>query len=207
MSKTISLIGKFGLVLLLLAGLWCAPQSAMASTGNIDTSDKYAWSENTGWHNFHPTGGGVTAAEVFETYLTGFVWAENIGYIKLGNDSGGPYNNTNSSDWGVNHDGSGNLSGYAWSENVGWINFNPSDSQVNIGTADGSFDGYAWAENIGWIHFKNTSPAYNVVTTYFGGSATVIPTMPEWAMIIFMMLTGMMAVYKLKRNQQWSISS
>ena len=76
---------------------------------------------------------------------------------------------------------------------MGWINFNPSHSQVTIGLSDGSFDGFAWSEKVGWIHFKNASPAYNVVTTFTdgsgGGSTEVIPTMPEWAMIIFMILT------------------
>lgn len=134
-----------------------------SNAGNTSTTDKYAWSENSGWVNFNPTHGGVT---VYSTYLEGYTWAENIGWIKLGNDAGGPYNNTSSGDWGVNHDGAGNLSGYAWSENAGWINFNPTHSQVTIDTATGSFDGYAWGENIGWIHFKNTFPAYNVITTW-----------------------------------------
>ncbi|QTA93465.1 Fibronectin type III domain-containing protein, DUF11 [Desulfonema magnum] len=54
--------------------------------------------------------------------------------------------------------------------NVGWIKFDPSHGGVTIG-ADGSFDGYAWAENVGWIHFKKTTaPAYNVVTTWSGGT-------------------------------------
>ena len=205
MNKTISLIARLGLALLLLAGLW-SPQPAEAATGNIDTANKYAYSENTGWRNFHPTGSGVTAVTVNTTFLSGFVWAENIGYVKLGNESGGPYNNTSSSDWGVNRDGSGNLSGYAWSENVDWINFNPSPpSRLTIGLSDGSFDGFAWFEKVGWIHFKNTSPAYNVLTTFTGGSGggatEVISTMPEWAMIIFMILTGMTAVYYLKKRE------
>lgn len=197
MKITISRIAKISVVLLFSAGLW---MPAVAATGNISTSDKYAWSENTGWMNFRPSNGGVT---VNDTYLSGYVWAENIGHVKLGNDSGGPYNNTNANDWGVNRDNTGNLSGYAWSENVGWINFNTTHSQVTIDTATGSFDGYAWSENVGWIRFKNGATVYNVVTTYTGGSVAIIPTMPEWAMIIFMILTGMMAVCYLKRMEEF----
>ena len=44
------------------------------------------------------------------------------------------------------------------------------------------------------LSFLNTDLIVSTTST-----ATVIPTMPEWAMIIFMILTGMMAVYKLKR--------
>ncbi len=119
----------------------------------------YAWSETSGWVNFGPTHGGVSA---YDSYLTGYAWAENIGWVKLGSESGGPYANTDAANWGVNRSGT-NLSGYAWSETAGWINFHPSHSQVTIDSATGGIDGYAWAENIGWIHFKNSNPAYGAV--------------------------------------------
>ena len=135
------------------------PQPGWASEGNIDTSNKYAWSENAGWLNFRPTNAGVTA---HGTYLFGYAWAENIGWIKLGSGAG-PYDNNSSTNWGVNRDsGTGALSGYAWSEIAGWVNFNSTNSQVIINTATGSFDGYAWSENVGWVHFKYDDPAYNV---------------------------------------------
>lgn len=128
--------------------------------GNISYSHKYPWSENSGWENFHPTHGGVT---VLDTYLWGYAWAENIGWVKLGSGSG-PYDNTTSTNWGVNRDSStGALSGYAWSENTGWINFNPTDGGVTINASTGKFDGYAWGENIGWVHFQNASPDYYVM--------------------------------------------
>lgn len=133
----------------------------VASEGNISPQDKFAWSENVGWQSYRPAYGGVT---VHDTHLSGFAWAERLGWFKLGSDGGGPYGNTNATNWGVNRDGSGNLSGYAWCENAGWINFNPTYGGVTIDGVTGSFDGYAWAERFGWIHFKNASPAYNVVT-------------------------------------------
>lgn len=136
----------------LLAGI------VMAAMGNISDTDKYAWSENGGWINFRPTDGGVT---VFDTYLSGYAWAENIGWIKLGADAGGPYNNTDDTNWGVNKDASGNLFGYAWSETAGWINFDSLYSQVTI-DVNGDFNGHAWSENIGWIKFNNSAPAYMV---------------------------------------------
>ena len=60
---------------LLLFGLLPA-KPASAAEGNIDDTEKYAWSENAGWLNFRPAHGGVT---VHETHLSGYAWADNIG--------------------------------------------------------------------------------------------------------------------------------
>lgn len=155
----------------LLACLWMLGSQVMA-TSNISPSEKYAWSENTGWINFKPTNGGVTVNEQ-DRYLSGYAWAENIGWIKLGSGTG-PYANTSAGDWGVNYDANGNCSGYAWSENTGWINFSPANGGVTVNTANGELSGYAWGENIGWIKFRGTSPDYGV--TYLTAAATNTPT-------------------------------
>ena len=158
MKGLIRKIALFCMICLALCG-FLSFNTSWASEGNVDTTNKYAWSENSGWLNFRPSNGGVT---VKGTYLSGYAWAENIGWIKLGSGTG-PYDNDSSTNWGVNRDsGTGALSGYAWSENAGWINFNPTNSQVVINTSTGSFDGYAWAENVGWIHFQYDDPPYNV---------------------------------------------
>ena len=136
------------------------------AAGNIDSLNKWAWGTNAGWINFNPSNGGVS---VCADHLEGYAWAENIGWIKLGTFSGcaaHTYNNTSTTDYGVNKDSSGHLSGNAWSTNAGWIKFNPTNGGVTINSTTGSFDGYAWAENVGWIHFKGTgSVPYNVVVT------------------------------------------
>ena len=65
-------------------------------------------------------GDGGPGVAVGDFELTGYVWAENIGWVSLSCE------NTSSCgtvDYGVTNDGSGNLSGYAWGENVGWISF------------------------------------------------------------------------------------
>ncbi len=147
-------------LLLLLLGTFFIYSTVFADS--ISTTDKYAWSENTGWLNFNSTHEAVT---VFDDHLEGYVWAENIGWIRLGTHTGGgsfSYTNSLATNYGVNNDGSGNLSGYGWGENIGWVNFNPTHSQVTINATTGDFDGYAWAENIGWIHFNHTIPAYKV---------------------------------------------
>jgi hypothetical protein len=140
--------------------LWAAPTPATAT--NIDTVEKYAWSETAGWVNFRPSDGGV---RVYGDHLEGFAWAENLGWIQLGShDGGGPhtYANTTAGDWGVNRDGGGGLSGYAWSEVAGWINFSPTDGGVTVDPVTGRFDGYAWSENLGWISFPPVDPTYGV---------------------------------------------
>jgi hypothetical protein len=130
----------FVICLLLVATHW-------AWAENIDDTDKYAWSENAGWLNWKST---HAQAAVDPSCLSGYVWAENIGWIKLGVDGGGPYDNSDSTNWGVNRDiDTGKLSGYAWSENAGWINFNPTYGGVTITAATGTFDGHAWGKNIG----------------------------------------------------------
>ena len=161
-----------------LAGLLCiclfSQQPVYA--GNISETYKYAWSENAGWQNWASTNAQAT---VETTYLTGYVWAENTGWIKLGVDAGGPYANTDATNWGVNRDtGTGALSGYAWSENAGWVNFNPTYGGITISTDTNKFDGYAWGERVGWIHFQNASPEYYVmhysVPAVSAGSATSV---------------------------------
>ena len=147
----------------------CMAGLCAATAGNIDSTNRHAWSENAGWVNFAPTNGGGATLHFDGTsgWLAGCAWGENIGWVKLGDNTGGPYNNTSSTDWGVNLNASSNLSGYAWGENVGWIKFNPAHSQVAIDEATGRFDGYAWGENIGWIHFSGAAPACPVRTQAF----------------------------------------
>jgi hypothetical protein len=146
---------------------------------NIDSTNKYSWGENIGWMNWAPiydsTEYGVT---VYDECLTGYIWTENAGWIKVGDMScsggdccqagttKGYENDSNSTDndgdgvtddWGVNNDGSGNLSGYAWGENAGWINFD--DTSVNdynqvVINGDGEFTDYAWGENVGWVNMN-----------------------------------------------------
>ena len=142
---------------------------------NIDPNDddcQYAYGENVGWLNAEPGGDGGEGVEVADSKLTGYLWAENIGWISLSCE------NTSSCgtvDYGVTNDGRGNLSGYAWTENVGWISFSCENTSscatvdygVKIGPATGEFSGYAWGENIGWVNFKSTGAVpFGVVTAW-----------------------------------------
>ena len=148
-------------VALLLLALW-AHSAQSQNSSNIDPVERWAWGTNAGWLNLRPADGGV---EVYEFHLRGWAWGENIGWVHFGTHTGPDrhtYSNTSPDDYGVNHDGAGNLSGYAWSSNVGWINFAPSHGGVTVDLATGSFDGYAWAENVGWISFRGTGTMHTI---------------------------------------------
>jgi hypothetical protein len=100
---------------------------------------------------------------VHATFLSGFVWGENIGWINLGDGTpadGVRYANLTGADFGVNLGASGEFSGLAWGENVGWINFRggalatpPNPARLDVAAA--RFRGYAWGENIGWINLDH----------------------------------------------------
>jgi hypothetical protein len=114
--------------LVLVFALLGLSSTALAATGTIDSTKKYAWSNIGGWVNFAATMSTVT---VSDTALTGYVWSANNGWINL-----------SPTDGGVLNDGSGNLSGDAWDETSGWISF----EGVTI-DADGYFNGQAAGEN------------------------------------------------------------
>ncbi len=120
---------------------------ASTTDGTIDTTYKYAWSENLGWLNFGTAEGNV---HITDSALTGYGWGENIGWISLNCSNG---DSCGTVDYKVANDGAGNLSGYGWSENAGWINFSPAYGGVTINSS-GEFLGYAWGENVGWIVFN-----------------------------------------------------
>ena len=139
-------------------------QPNLPGTVPTDTSQRYAWSGNTGWVDF---AAGNTSRFRFEDYfLSGFAWSPNFGWIVFGDgipSNGVRYSNRSSSDCGVNHDGLGNLSGYAYGANIGWISFEWASAlhrdrpRVNLQT--GEFSGYAYGANIGWINLEGLRTA------------------------------------------------
>lgn len=144
---------------------------ALAQPTNVLNAQKYAWAENAGFLNCRDANGGAQGVVVHHTYLSGHIWGENIGWIRLGNGTdptistcfqypaGAAQTNTT---YGVNIGAGGRLSGYAWGEKIGWINFNtahpsrPADQAARYDRAAKRFRGYAWGENIGWINLNDS---------------------------------------------------
>ncbi|HKX62494.1 MAG TPA: hypothetical protein VJS65_11630 [Verrucomicrobiae bacterium] len=143
------------------AGLIVAGASAQ-STFTSD-EDHFTWGANVGWIEFRPerpaAGAGV---RVHDTFLSGHAWSANAGWIHFGNgapSSGIRYANSEGGEYGVNHDGAGNLSGLAWSANLGWINFGWAGAgganSPRFSVSSGEFSGYAWSANAGWVNLAS----------------------------------------------------
>ncbi|MBI4087639.1 MAG: carboxypeptidase regulatory-like domain-containing protein [Candidatus Liptonbacteria bacterium] len=116
--------------LILFFSLLAISPLAFAANGTIDSTNKYAWGETTGWLNFGTTGGDV---RISDATLVGYVWSENYGWINL-----------NPSNGGVKNNGFGHLSGFAWGEQIGAIGFEGVtilSNGVFTGTASGTVAG------------------------------------------------------------------
>lgn len=114
-------------LLCFVALLSVAMTSTQHAATTIDPVDRYAHSANAGWINWQ---GDVSQGAVIGEYVcSGYLWGANVGWIHLGD--GTPvndvnYQNNSVTDFGVNHDGAGNLRGLAYAANIGWINFENS---------------------------------------------------------------------------------
>jgi hypothetical protein len=159
------------LIVMVLVG---APRAGAAE--NIDPANdgsQYAYGENVGWFNAEPGGDGGPGVEVSDVKLTGWLWAENVGWVSLSCE------NTSSCGtvaYEVTNNGAGNLSGFGWGENIGWVSFSCANTSscatvdygLTIEPTTGDFSGRAWGENIGWVTFSDTSPvAYKVQTEWY----------------------------------------
>src|SRR5947199_5005503 len=104
------------------------------ATTAINATNKFAYGANLGWVDWR--GNTNSGAVIGEYVCSGYIWAANVGWIHLGSNApanGIQYQNNFASDYGVNHDGQGNLRGYAYGANIGWINFeNTGAPKVNL---------------------------------------------------------------------------
>lgn len=121
----------------------------------INATNKFSYGANIGWVDWRgDTNGG---AVIGEYVCSGYIYSANVGWIHLG--GGAPanliqYQNNSASDYGVNHDGLGNLRGYAYGANIGWINFeNLGGAKVDLFT--GKLSGSVYSANCGWISLSN----------------------------------------------------
>ncbi|MDP3882668.1 MAG: hypothetical protein Q8Q48_01275 [Candidatus Staskawiczbacteria bacterium] len=134
--KSVSVLGTalfFGFCFFAIA-------TASETNGTIDSTNKYAWSNNGGWVNFGATNGSVV---ITDSGISGYAWNENYGWINMS-----PANS------GVSVSASGALSGSAWGQNTGWIDF--TGTNINC---SGQFTGQITNanDNIGTITFDCTN--------------------------------------------------
>jgi len=125
---------------------------------------QYAYAANLGWVNGEPLGDGGPGIRFFGDVVVGWLWSANTGWISLSCHNTDSCGNV---DYGVNHDGDGNLSGYGWSPNIGWVSFSCSDSascgnvdySVTVDLESGEMAGFGYAANTGWVGFSCTDRA------------------------------------------------
>lgn len=123
----------------------------------IDAANKYAYAANLGWMDLR--GDTNNGAAIGEYICSGYLYSANVGWINLG--SGSPanqiqYQNNSASDFGVNHDGAGNLTGYAYGANIGWIQFEQTYGQPKVDLFTGKLSGSVYSANCGWISLSNS---------------------------------------------------
>jgi hypothetical protein len=141
----------------------------------IDPSNKNAYGSNIGWINAQADG--TNGAVIGEFYCSGYLYSANVGWIHLGDGSplnGQYYGQNYASDYGVNHDGLGNLTGYAYGANIGWINFEQTYGQPQIDLRTGALSGYVWSANAGWISLDGIK-----ATTLNSGRDTDFDGLPD----------------------------
>jgi hypothetical protein len=141
--------------LALIMATLCLASVARASS-TINATNRYASGGNVGWIDWRGDDG-TNGAVIGEFVCSGYLYGANIGWIHLGSGSptsGFAYSNLATNDYGVNHDGAGNLSGYAYAANVGWLSFE-SLGAPKLNLLTGTFSGFVYGANIGWISLSN----------------------------------------------------
>ena len=175
--------------------LFFAMHIIVKAVTNIDSSDKWAWSDVSGWWDLYAE----STVEVQPTKMTGYA-SSTIGDISFdcattrNGDicSTSDYKVCNGDSSGVTctADADGDLSGCAWNDEIGWISFwcgdydcqggntcSSSNYRVTI-DANGNFNNYAWNDIDGWISFNCADPGvcgssnYKVNTSWRAGKVT-----------------------------------
>jgi hypothetical protein len=126
-----------------------------AGASTINNVNRYAYGANIAWMDW--LGDTNNGAVIGQYVCSGYIYAANVGWIHLGDGTatdGIRYGNASATDYGVNHDGVGNLRGYAYGANIGWVNFeNQGEPKLNLLT--GKLSGFVYGANIGWISLSN----------------------------------------------------
>ena len=140
---------------------WLVPNRTFAAT-TIDPANSFAYGVNIGWIDWR--GDVVNGAVIGAFVCSGYLYSANAGWIHLGDGTpvnGIRYQNNSAADFGVNHDGIGNLRGFAYGANIGWLAF--TNREASGGTYDGPkvnlltgrLSGFIWSANCGWISLSN----------------------------------------------------
>lgn len=145
----------------ILAALAIPPLNGHGAS-TINSANRFAYGANIGWVDWR--GDGANGAVIGEFVCSGYIYSANVGWIHLGDgapSNGIRYGNASASDFGVNHDGEGNLRGFAYGANVGWLTFADRDATgasydgPRVDLLTGRLSGYIYGANLGWISLSN----------------------------------------------------
>ena len=143
------------LVFALASGFSLQPSALVHAATTLTLTNHFAYGGNVGW--LEGRGDVAHGAVIGEYVCSGSLYAANVGWIGLGGGSpanGLRYQNNSGTDYGVNHDGLGNLRGFAYGANIGWVNFE-ANGAPKVDLATGNLSGYAYSANCGWISLSN----------------------------------------------------
>jgi hypothetical protein len=161
------------------------PSAFVQAATSINATDKYAYGANIGW--IDARGNTNSGAVIGEFICSGYLYSADIGWINLGSNApvnGIQYQNNSATDYGVNHDGQGNLRGFAYSPNVGWINFESNGApKVNLQT--GKLSGSVYSANCGWIGLSNTFAVVQTDTIPGGADSNADGLPDAWERLYF----------------------
>jgi hypothetical protein len=150
--------------LLKAVALFCSCSAQLWAASTIDNANRYAYGANIGWIDCKADG--ANGAVIGESVCSGSIYSANCGWISLGSGTAAnsiQYQNNSATDFGVNHDGLGNLRGYAYGANIGWINFeNTGAPKVDLAT--GQMSGSVYGANVGWISLSNAIAVVQTLT-------------------------------------------
>jgi len=138
----------------IVSGLLFLSPLAHAQT-TINAVNRHAYGANVGWLDWRPDA--ASGAVVGDYTCLRYLYAANLGWMSLGNGvppGASRYQNNSATNFGVNHDGLGNLRGFAYSANVGWVNFEDLGAP-KVDLLTGKLSGFIYGANIGWISLSN----------------------------------------------------
>ena len=71
------------LALVMIFTVFAAPVFASTTSGTVDGTSKYGWSNQIGWINFAPTNASSTyvGAVITDDTITGYAWSQDLGWI------------------------------------------------------------------------------------------------------------------------------
>jgi hypothetical protein len=140
-------------------------QLGQAASSSIDSTYRYAWSDQASWFDFYPVEYSPATAK-FMGLATSSLSSLSLSCQDLSICGTSNYQVYQKTSAGSGY-AEGELYGYGWSDAFGWMSFNCNQTgvggsntcatvnyKVSITTSTGDFNGYSWSDVIGWVSYN-----------------------------------------------------